>query len=445
MNKDAVSRALASLMGCGAQDGSIDESKVMSVTGDDPQLPTLQELEQLGVTRCVDLGHLTSSWRVTCDGQTMIQSAIEIIEAEPASRPRPDVLVKNMTQWELIALLRDREWKLNVWWDTKTKPAPINVATGKPKTLWARPWYSYISRNYLLACARLDEVKLDWLDHFRTEAYYKRALKPVTMKITCDMGADVGLETDAKKKRNRERKVGVGVGVPRDKKTDTRDKVKKRKAGATSALSYEWGAGMIALQEKKNSWQATCSRCYGGHKNRARPSTLCRRNLVFKSDAESLEVQRHLKYWLNSAYACADRVAHIKFQVKGEAIPSDEKLTEAIIPPCNQSGSDEDNAKPKKRRLVKSHFKTGEPAERPIDKEGDEDDLELEKDLETMLSDYPLAVAKKVVGPKVAPKLVEADLQHTSSSSSSSSSSHASGRSSNDGSASSDSSSSDSD
>ena len=104
----------------------------------------------------------------------------------------------------------------------------------------------------------------------------------------------------------------------------------------------------MTFKPRACAWQVTCPRCYGGHTNVRQKKIFCRITLSFKTAEEDIAVQRRCKHWANEAYNAAfnNRLDRQKWKPSIEAVPSDVKLVNNMIPSMSYSGDEAVELKP---------------------------------------------------------------------------------------------------
>ena len=77
------------------------------------------------------------------------------------------------------------------------------IADGGPKVWWVKPTHKTISKGYLKCLAMMESVSDSTIEHFRSEAYYIKLMRPKKLKISSDVGVAVpdDLDVAVKKKR----------------------------------------------------------------------------------------------------------------------------------------------------------------------------------------------------------------------------------------------------
>eukprot|EP00974_Lingulodinium_polyedra_P072702 7035244-Lingulodinium_polyedra.AAC.1 len=103
----------------------------------------------------------------------------------------------------------------------------------------------------------------------------------------------------------------------------------------TQERSYHWGPGLLTWKPASQSWQATCPRCNGSHRNLVNPRTICRQTRAVKRDGgrsgtmDDELTQRALRHWINSCRNFPTRIAHQKYHPAADDLPSAEEVAAA--------------------------------------------------------------------------------------------------------------------
>ena len=113
--------------------------------------------------------------------------------------------------------------------------------------------------------------------------------------------------------------------------------------------TYDWGDGYITFKPP-NTWQATCGRRFGSHRNLAKPGSYCRQTRAFRTDTHktsskllnSEATQLALKHWLNGCRYCRSRTDHQKWRPELHDLPSKDKIESQKLPDGWVSDDDPD-------------------------------------------------------------------------------------------------------
>lgn len=218
---------------------------------------------------------------------------------------RSGIALDEMTAWELVGHLDDKQWQKSVWFDKTCTPLPFDVKRGGPKVWYLSAAARNISRAYLMALARSSDTHTDKIHHFRKESYYKSLFRKSKLVMEPDVGDKAMEGGDKRHGRAGQRREKL---VKRQKRQPTDKKVVRQ----THVRSYRWGAGLMTFKENAKAWQATCPRCTS-HAHPDIKSRTCRKTLSFKSQDGDEQVQRRLRHWINSCFRFATRAEHIRY------------------------------------------------------------------------------------------------------------------------------------
>jgi hypothetical protein len=141
----------------------------------------LEELEQMGVTRCVSRTSAVSSWRFAPDVMKQIRLAHEVGKPIPFGLPRLDIPLAKMTCVDMLGLLDHQGWELRIW-DAAARtlhgdaPPPYQVSIGRPKYWWCRERVATLMPAYLRCLLNAKDSGFSEIEHFQSASYYiKRA------------------------------------------------------------------------------------------------------------------------------------------------------------------------------------------------------------------------------------------------------------------------------
>eukprot|EP00959_Pyramimonas_sp_CCMP1952_P109996 2301190-Pyramimonas_sp.AAC.1 len=104
--------------------------------------------------------------------------------------PRLMSKTDDMSTWDLLGYLEYMGWAFKVWFSKADKPCVVEVQERAPMIFWAKPDTIVISHFYLLALAKIEQIKKEYISHFQKDAYYKRLLSGNNkLSISGDMDA----------------------------------------------------------------------------------------------------------------------------------------------------------------------------------------------------------------------------------------------------------------
>eukprot|EP00959_Pyramimonas_sp_CCMP1952_P461032 9480896-Pyramimonas_sp.AAC.1 len=192
-----VSDALALLLESQALESAMTDASLTISSDDGDVEDTLKFMLAHGIVeRLVDTP-TSSSWRITLVGEDMVEACTRLHpdDFEKIAVPREDIDIKSMTQFELIHYLRNIGWIGSVWHTTASdsRPPPVMVENGGPKIWYVKKASVCISKAYLLAMARMDEAKVETIEHFRQDKYYNGLFKVSKLSFRSD---EIGIDLE---------------------------------------------------------------------------------------------------------------------------------------------------------------------------------------------------------------------------------------------------------
>ena len=337
-NAAAASDALGTLYKAGALPGLEGGRTFDADVASDARIPSLRALQAAGYVETAGSAAV-SSWRITEAGQDLITTSPIYAIGDTVPKLRHDIPLEQMTELELWDVLVKRGWSPRVWFKTRAfrvhpgfAPPPVCQETGKPKEFWIQEGAKEISRHYLLALLRIDEVRVAMLLHFKGPAYYKDALKAQRRDVWCNDVDELGdfAKASATNKKTRRPRAHRPAGKAENTKPN-----------------IPWGSGFLTWKENGKMWQATCPRCYAGHQNLANPDTLCRQarkiRVPGKCRATTMDEEttvRALKHWMNSCTLYGDRLAHQRYKPEAADLPTEEEVKKGRLPEDYNSDDD---------------------------------------------------------------------------------------------------------
>ena len=225
------------------------------------------------VHKTVDTG-VASSWQVTEAGQQLVVTSYELAWGPRAPLLRNGVPVEEMTELELVIVLANRGWEHKFWMhylkdrdpDSGSQPPPVCVPSRSPKVWWAHENTQQLDKNYLIALVKIDQVLHPKIFHLKGSPYYKTLFKAETALALEDDDAELRM-LQHKPKRKQKPKHALS-----EKGAEAGERQARQRPGSDN--NYSWGPGLMTYKPP-NTWQATCGRCQGSHRNLARSLTQC--------------------------------------------------------------------------------------------------------------------------------------------------------------------------
>ena len=100
--------------------------------------------------------------------------------------------------YDLLLLLQLQGWKMEVKGLSDLVSKHVRVEKPLPKVIWMKKDAKVLPRWYLLALARLDDIKgHSHVEHLRDDAYYKELLAPKIKAIGGRPGGHKGASSRA--------------------------------------------------------------------------------------------------------------------------------------------------------------------------------------------------------------------------------------------------------
>lgn len=205
-----------------------------------------------------------------------------------------------------------------------------------PKVFWLKPTSNVFKRSYLLCLATVQELNAAEVEHFKPDRYYNRLLNKTKDSIQADVGIGMTVKL-CKLKKDRKQKKQSEAKAAAKQKQDVKPKPKLCRD--VNPNSYFFGRGFMTFKPPA-TWQATCPRTKGGHRDPKCKTTLCRQSRSFKTEDESKEVQLCLKHWINCCKDFACKSDHQGWRPKYDELPDEEVIECLKLPDDWRSDSE---------------------------------------------------------------------------------------------------------
>lgn len=114
---------------------------------------------------------LESTWDFTAKGIKHLTTSVWLRIRSKAFKPRPNVALEDMTNFELMAKLQSEGWSMSIPL-VRSKRSALSYSNGCTKEFWIREKSQALPRCYAMALLDYDRHLMPVLP-FGTDAYYK--------------------------------------------------------------------------------------------------------------------------------------------------------------------------------------------------------------------------------------------------------------------------------
>jgi hypothetical protein len=162
-------------------------------TSNVPELAILRRLEAFGFVEARSPRNNAVPWRFTLFGASRLIAQRNISNPQPALNPRQGLPLSSMSDYELLALIFERGWAVQIL--PKAKAILLVYRTGAPKTFYIAG--AHVVKSYLLCLIAAETApRARNVQHGNTATWYAKLLRQIQLDGSDDEVPAAQLEDD---------------------------------------------------------------------------------------------------------------------------------------------------------------------------------------------------------------------------------------------------------